>query len=173
MKHGDLGVISKPLRHSRLFLSSPLDSPFFRSPSSPLPPVTSASFGLRWLRLKANEATNAWKDRNLLCFKFHVQHNNVAEDVQRSRSVLHAAWLYAPFLTNNPPPSLSIPFPSLSGPWLRDRSTCRGLELKCIDLSLTGNKLIPPPASFFSSLYQKAHPVHTFLSQARMFSGII
>lgn len=34
----------------------------------------------------------------------HVQHNNVAEDVQRSRSVLHAARLYAPFLTNNPPP---------------------------------------------------------------------
>lgn len=87
------------------------------------------------------------------------------EDVQRSRSLLHDALLHAPFLTNNPPPclppSLSIPFPSLSGPWLRDRSTCRGLELKCIDLSLAGNKLIPP--LFFLSLCIKK-PIQCTLS---------
>lgn len=113
LKHGDLGVISEPLRHSRLFLSSPLDSPFFPllPPPPPLPPVTSASFGLRWLRLKANEATNVWKDRNLLCFKSVRQPSPRlaqqclrGEGVQRSRSVLHDGALHAPFLTNNPPP---------------------------------------------------------------------
>lgn len=112
LKHGDLGVISKPLRHSRLFLSSPLGYPFFLPLPPPLPPVTSASFGLRCLRLKANEATNVWKDRNLLCFKLvrqpspHLaQQCGRGEDVQRSRSVLHDGLLHAPFLTNNPPPA--------------------------------------------------------------------
>lgn len=122
LKHGDLGVISKPLRHSRLFLSSPLDSAFFLPLPPPLPPVTSASFGLRWLRLKANEATNVWKDRNFLCFKFtrqpspHLaQQCGRGEDVQRSRSALHDGLLHAPFLANNPlPPAFSLYTFSLS-----------------------------------------------------------
>ena len=124
LKDGDLGVISKPLLHSRLYLSPPLDSPL----PPPLPPVNSASFGLRWLRLKANEATNVWKDRNLLCFKFaHQPSPHLAQqcvrgkDVRRSRLALHDGLLHAPFLTNNPPATRlpSLPFPSLF--WARAR----------------------------------------------------
>lgn len=141
MKHGDLGVISEPLRHSRLFLSSPLDSPFFPLLPPPLPPVTSASFGLRWLRLKANEATNVWKDRNLLCFKSVRQPSPRlaqqclrGEGVQRSRSLLHDGALHAPFLTNNPPPSprlppsFSLPFPLFLGRGLGTGPPAGGLN---------------------------------------------
>lgn len=87
--------------------------------------------------------------------------------------MLHDGALHAPFLTNNPPPlsprlppSFSLPFPLFLGRGLGTGPPAGGLELKCIDLSLTGNKLIPP-----FSLYQKAHRVHecTLSLQARVF----
>lgn len=90
MKRGDLSVISNPLRqkcfyHPLLFYL-PLNSLL---PSSPSPSCHLCLFWLCWLRLKTNEATNMWKDRNLLalsscvslllCCMGHVLHNNMAE----------------------------------------------------------------------------------------------
>lgn len=100
---------------------------FSQSPPSPcLHPLLlalplSGPFGF-WL--KTNEATNKWKDRNLLAlgsfFIFFAflhgarlaQQYRRSKGCQRSCSTLHDGALHAPFPTNTlgPPPSLALPF---------------------------------------------------------------
>lgn len=70
LKHGDLSVISEPL-HQKCFYRSflcyhPLNTPPPLTPPLLSPLLPPLLFWPRWLRLKTNEATNMWKDRNLL-----------------------------------------------------------------------------------------------------------